>query len=160
MPDYSNGKIYKLVSNQTDKIYIGSTTMNLSWRKGGHKADYKKHLKGKGDFYTSFELMKYDDVDIVLLEDFKCDNKDQLHARERKWIESMDCVNKVRPIITKKERKEYKKDYDVKYREDNNDKINDKRKCECGGKYTARHKTEHLQSMKHKKYVESNGKKQ
>jgi hypothetical protein len=32
MPDYSNGKIYKLVSDKTDMIYIGSTTVKLNER--------------------------------------------------------------------------------------------------------------------------------
>jgi hypothetical protein len=32
MPDYSNGKIYKLVSDKTDMIYIGSTVRSLKER--------------------------------------------------------------------------------------------------------------------------------
>lgn len=40
MPDYSKGKIYKLCSNQTDNVYIGSTTQELSFR----LSDHKKHI--------------------------------------------------------------------------------------------------------------------
>jgi hypothetical protein len=104
MPDYSKGKVYKLVSNQTDKVYIGSTTQPLAKRKGGHIATYKCYQEGKGNYVTSFEIIKYDDCDIVLLENVNCESKDQLHARERHWIESvMDCVNKNIPTRTNKE---------------------------------------------------------
>lgn len=32
MVNYGNGKIYKIVSNQTENVYIGSTTKNISVR--------------------------------------------------------------------------------------------------------------------------------
>jgi predicted GIY-YIG superfamily endonuclease len=41
MPDYSNGKIYKLVSDKTAMIYIGSTTQDLNERLSGHKNEFK-----------------------------------------------------------------------------------------------------------------------
>ena len=37
MPNYQNGKIYKLVSPHTDEIYIGSTVARLCKRFGNHK---------------------------------------------------------------------------------------------------------------------------
>jgi hypothetical protein len=37
MPDYENGKIYKLVNEVDDEIYIGSTTVRLCNRKSKHK---------------------------------------------------------------------------------------------------------------------------
>jgi len=40
MADYQHGLIYKIVSNKTEKIYIGST-INLEQRWKGHKTDYK-----------------------------------------------------------------------------------------------------------------------
>ena len=37
MPDYNNGKIYKIISSYTDKIYVGSTTeKRLCDRFSGH----------------------------------------------------------------------------------------------------------------------------
>ena len=41
MPDYSKSKIYKLVSNHTNDIYIGSTCQSLSMR----KADINQIIK-------------------------------------------------------------------------------------------------------------------
>ena len=37
MPNYQNGKIYKLVCDDPEKIYIGSTTQRLSARLSSHK---------------------------------------------------------------------------------------------------------------------------
>ena len=40
MKDYSNGKIYKIASKDTNKIYIGSTTGSLDCRMYRHQQDY------------------------------------------------------------------------------------------------------------------------
>ena len=40
MPNYNLGKIYKLISNQTDKIYVGSTAQTLSKRFMNHKKSF------------------------------------------------------------------------------------------------------------------------
>ena len=48
MPDYQQSKIYKIVSPNTDKIYIGSTTKQyLSSRMAHHICLYKKWLNGE-----------------------------------------------------------------------------------------------------------------
>ena len=94
MPDYQQGKIYCLRSHKTDDIYIGSTTRELAVRKSGHKADYKRYLKGKFCYVSSFELCQYDDVYIELIEDYPCENKAQLLKREGYWMREMECVNK------------------------------------------------------------------
>ena len=135
MPDYKNGKIYKLVSNETDKVYIGSTIQALSKRKAAHKEKYAKYLLNKHRYVTAFEIVKHDDCLVVLLENYPCENKEQLHRRERYYIESMNCVNKVIPIRTKQELKEAS---------------NIKHVCECGGKYTHKHKSEHFKTERHK----------
>ena len=44
--NYSLGKIYKLVSDETDDIYIGSTCQRLlSKRLGQHRDHYNKCVK-------------------------------------------------------------------------------------------------------------------
>jgi hypothetical protein len=94
MPNYQNGKIYTLRSYQTDDIYIGSTTQSLAKRKGGHKCNYTQFQKGKGHYVTSFEVVKYDDCYIELLEEYPCENRQQLEKREGELIRTTDCVNK------------------------------------------------------------------
>ncbi len=102
MPNYKDGKIYKMVS-PSGLTYVGSTTQSLALRKGKHKGNYLRWKQGKKEKnVTSFRLFDeaVDDIDIVLLEEVKCDSKEQLHMRERHWIESLECVNKVIPTRT------------------------------------------------------------
>jgi len=126
MPQFENGKIYKLWSPHGEDIYIGSTTLSLSMRKVGHKSNFNKD----GGCSSKILFEKYDDVRIELIEEFPCQSRIQLNKREGYYIRSMDCVNKVIPDRTKKEyneeHKEQKKQYDKHYREDNKEKINQK----------------------------------
>jgi len=133
MPDYSKSKIYKLTSSNSNEIYIGSTIQNLYYRKGHHIEDYKKYLLNKQHYITSFKIIERGgDIDICLLEEYPCDNKEQLHQRERFYIDSNICVNKVIPGRTKKEynelNKDKKKEYAKEYYNLNKDIINKKSK--------------------------------
>ena len=82
--DYSNGKIYTIRSHQTNKYYIGSTRMKtLAQRLGSHRGQYKNYLKDNtNDYISSFEILKYSDYYIELLEDYPCSSKEQLFKRE------------------------------------------------------------------------------
>lgn len=89
MPDYSKAKIYRIISNETDKVYIGSTCDYLSSRLGKHKYSYKK-----GRCSTSKELLKYADCEIELIEEFPCTTKRELLDREGYHIRiTPNCVN-------------------------------------------------------------------
>ena len=93
--DYSKGQIYTLRSHQTDAIYIGSTCGPLRARLCSHKSNYKTWKEGKYGYTTSYEIVKYDDAYIELLEDFPCDNKKELNRREGQLIRQNECVNRV-----------------------------------------------------------------
>ena len=83
MTSYENGRIYKLVSQQTDKIYIGSTITLLCNRLAQHKCGYKIWLNDNTKGYaTSYEIVKFDDCKIELIEIFPCKNIEELKARE------------------------------------------------------------------------------
>jgi hypothetical protein len=133
MDRYKNGKIYKIVDNSTGEIYIGSTCEpTLAHRLSKHKACYKRYLTGAGCFITSYNILQNNNYSIVLLEDFPCERKDQLLARERFYIENNKCVNKFVPTRTHKEYQEQNKDkikeYQKEWYEQNKDKIKDKQK--------------------------------
>jgi hypothetical protein len=142
MPDYKNGKVYKIVCNVTGMIYVGSTTQSLSMRMTGHRATYKHFKQGKCNNMTSFQIIEQGNCDIILIENVVCESKEELHRRERHFIESLVCVNKNIPTRTLKEyyeankdvflekSKDYYKDnkdvlleYSKAYREDNKDVI-------------------------------------
>jgi hypothetical protein len=108
MPNYAQGKIYKIVNYENDDIYIGSTTEpTLARRLAEHVSCYKRYLDGKGNYVTSYTIIETGHYDIQLVEAYPCNNKMELHAREGYWIKSMDCVNK---YIAGRTRKEYNKE--------------------------------------------------
>ena len=113
----NKGKIYKLVCNQTNKIYYGSTTQTLMKRRDTHRQHYKRHLKGGCNYITAFEILKNDDFKIELVEDVLFTEKKELTARERHHIQNNECVNKVIPLRTDKE-----------YYLDNKERLNQKGK--------------------------------
>ena len=125
MVNYQNGKIYKIVSSQTDKVYVGSTTkLQLSQRLAEHNYNYKKYTGGKTYFWTSFEIVMFEDAEIILVAAFPCSSKDELHARERYWIENIgNTVNKMRKLnITKEEKREYFKKYHQQHKQEEHEK--------------------------------------
>ena len=114
---YLNGKIYKIVSDYTDDVYIGSTIKTLKDRLRGHKRHFKSHMNGKFPYMTSFELLKYAEYRIELVELYPCANKKALESREGYWIKNND--NAVNKYVVGRTRKETYK----AYRESNKDKI-------------------------------------
>ena len=85
---YQNGKIYAIRSFQTDKIYIGSTTSPLHKRYWGHLSPFRFYQRFCEDdcvtvyYMTSFEILKYADNYIELIEYFPCNTMYELHKRE------------------------------------------------------------------------------
>lgn len=107
MPDYSLGKVYKITGNGL--IYVGSTTQRLLCQRfSQHNASYKKYLKGKWHFQTSYKCLSDPNCKIELLEACSCSCYDELIKCESKYIRELDCVNKVIPDRTKSE---YLKEY-------------------------------------------------
>ena len=89
---YKNAKIYKIIDNTNNDIYIGSTTQaRLSRRLSGHKQDAKLN---KG--CVSKQIINNGDYKIVLIENYSCNSKDELLAREQFYIDKFDCINKQR----------------------------------------------------------------
>ena len=89
------GLIYRITSESTPLVYIGSTTKSLKKRFWGHKASYKGWLESKIEYVTSFEILKFDDAKIELIEEFPCDDIQELRRREGEIIrQTENCVNK------------------------------------------------------------------
>jgi hypothetical protein len=87
---YQHAKIYKIISySHPEIIYFGSTTQQLCRRLQAHKTSFKC-----GKNTSSSELMKYDDAKIFLIEDYPCENKEQLTKKEGEYIKNNECINK------------------------------------------------------------------
>lgn len=132
--NYQLGKIYKMES-PNGLIYIGSTCHpTLAMRKAKHKDSYGNWKKNGTRYISSCDLFEEDkdNIDISLIENFPCNSKDELHAREGYYIKQFNCVNK---RVAGRTRKEYREDNHEKilehkkqYYENNKEKISSKSK--------------------------------
>jgi len=162
---YNNSRIYKICSNLTDKIYIGSTTKTLSRRLTQHKYTYKKNIETNNNKYvSSFEIIKLGDFSIVLIEECNFNNRQQLERREGEIIKlNINVVNKTIAGRTfteyynhnKEEYAQYNKQYQLEHKEqiieqkkqyynDNIEKFTEKNK-----QYNLTHKTQIAEYNKH-----------
>ena len=124
MVNYQNSKIYRIVCNTTGLTYYGSTCeKTLALRLSKHKSNFNDFLKGNFSYVTSFEILKNNNYEIFLVENYPCNSKDELHARERYYIENNECVNKFIPNRTIKEYYEANKEKYAEYREQNKEKL-------------------------------------
>lgn len=89
MNRYANGKIYRLVNNVDDQFYVGSTCMPLAKRKSDHKSRAKQ--RPDSHVYKHLNTVGWDNVKIILIEEYKCENKMELEKRERYWIEELEA---------------------------------------------------------------------
>ena len=147
MVNYKNGKIYKLVNDELNLTYYGSTCNELRKRLYGHKSG------AKNKECTSHKLFESGICKIYLVEKVSCEDKMELTKRERFYIENNECVNKYIPRRTDKE-----------YLQDNKEKISQKKKL-----YNEKNREKLLQkakdykeynkekiSQKQKEYYENN----
>jgi hypothetical protein len=143
--NYLLAKIYKMVS-PSGLIYIGSTCEpTLARRKSGHKRMFKFYCKSNKKYYSSFLLFEEDkdNVNIILLENYPCNNRDELTAREGYYIKQFDCVNRYIAGRNKKQ-----------YNIDKSDIINAPNECVCGGRFTYKNSSQHIKSIKHEKFIQ------
>ena len=120
---YSNGKIYKLIDNTNENIYIGSTIFTLKQRLKKHISSFKRFNNGSSkNYYSRFKILNNNYFNIVLFENYPCSNFQELLIRESYYQKNIACINKNNANIS--DIKEYKKEY---YKT-NKDTINKKHK--------------------------------
>ena len=153
MPNYQNGKIYTIRSFQTNDIYIGSTVEQLSKRFNKHKVKYNQWIKGTYRNTTSFQILKYEDAYIELLENYPCNSKEELRMKEGMYQRKMDCVNK---RIEGRTHQEYRnstegKEVKKKYYEEHKEHLDNKKKD-----YNSRPEVKEHKKQKKKEYYQNN----
>jgi predicted GIY-YIG superfamily endonuclease len=123
MPDYSKSKIYKLQCDD-GYYYIGSTCNDLRKRFWLHKADSKRRN------YPVYQHInnEWNKVRIVLIEDYCCENKEQLVRKEDEHIRNNQtdtfCLNSNRAYLTQHERIELDKKCNKNWEIENREKRN------------------------------------
>ena len=146
MVNYNNSLIYKLCCKDTNikDIYIGSTT-DFTKRKHDHKFRCNNE-KSKRYNAKNYQFIRdnggWENWDMVLIEKVICNDKLELHKKEREYIEklnsTLNSVNSIQSPTERKEyiinyqktekRKEYMKKYRKEYREKNREKLKQKDK--------------------------------
>ena len=153
MPNYNNSVIYKLLKKDDFdnlNIYIGSSC-NFRNRKCRHKFNTNSE-KSKNYYMDLYTYIRnnggFDEWTMIQIENFKCNTKKELEARERYWVELLKPkLNSRVPNRTlnecrldnieryKKKKREYyeknKKEINEKgkiYRENNKEKLTEKKK--------------------------------
>ena len=105
-------KIYKIIDNTNDNVYIGQTRRTLNQRLREHKNSQN---------CSSRDIIENGDYRIELIE--QTNDK----SRERYWVENNECINKNIPGRTDKEWREDNtekiKEYNKEYHEDNKDHL-------------------------------------
>lgn len=122
MVNYQNGKVYKIESLSGGVVYYGSTTQSLANRLAGHRA--KKDT-------SSYEVLKFRDAKIYLVESCPCNNREELLKRVGHYIRNNECVNKKNHIPK-----------------------NRKVECKCGGNHTKKNTKKHAKTKRHLEYME------
>jgi hypothetical protein len=178
MPDYQKGKIYKLWSPSKNLVYYGSTTQSISQRLTDHLGNFNRYNNNKSKPYcVSFLVLECEDYKIELVENYPCNNKQQLCKREGECQKSNNCVNKTIAGRTFKEwyvdnidkikqyqidnvdkLKQYRKQYNIdnadkirkqqkQYNENNYDKINNEKRKEYIKNYNKKYKETHKEQI-------------
>jgi hypothetical protein len=125
MPDYQKGKIYKIWSPSKNLVYYGSTIETISARLAKHKSQYKAYTNDNAKLYvSSYLVLECEDYKIELIEDYPCNNKEQLHKREGDYIKNNECVNMQIAGRTKQE-----------WEKENIDKVNEAKQKYCEANY-------------------------
>ena len=97
------GIIYRIVCNETGEVYYGSSKHSLNQRMSQHKNGCKRWKEGKTAYLTSYQIIHRGNYSYSLIETVECEDKKQLEAVERKYIDNNECINKNIPGRTMKE---------------------------------------------------------
>lgn len=119
---YSRGKIYKIVNDINDEIYVGSTVKTLSNRMAAHRSCLKISREKNRKIYKSMIEHGVDHFRIILIELFPCSCIEELRAREDFYIRELNpTLNLCNAVFNHEKRKNYLKEYRKEYYGKNRD---------------------------------------
>ena len=114
-------KIYKLTTENTPSVYIGSTKVpKLQTRLNQHRQQFKLYQRDGRASMSSFELMKYSDVKISLIKEVDASVRDEEESEAQKT--TPNCIN-IRDPKKYQTTRPKKRDGDDHFTDDQNTKI-------------------------------------
>jgi hypothetical protein len=95
---YKVGRVYKIIYNKGNIVYVGSTFNELRYRWRDHKYHFKGYLNNKKrselSIYPFFEEFGIENFTIILINEYCVCDKKHLEAYEQLWINKLNCINK------------------------------------------------------------------
>jgi hypothetical protein len=111
-------KVYRVINDVDDLVYVGSTANMLAKRWGSHKAAAKKLTK-TGKLQVHIRELGVRHFRIVLLHEFEARNMEHQRQVEQEYIVQLDSLknglNGVRAHQTPEQRAGDRKEYDRRY---------------------------------------------
>ncbi len=91
------GRIYRIGTPTSEKVYVGNTRTTLAARLGRHRRDHRGYKRGAYHYISSFEVLEHPDVTIDLLEEAEYHDAQQFREREAYWIQRLPSCNRSTP---------------------------------------------------------------
>ena len=87
----SISRVYKIINDVDELVYIGSTTCELSKRMAEHRRDMRK-AKKTSKLYDHMRPNGVEHYKILLIKEYTDISKDRLQKREHKYIKRYDSA--------------------------------------------------------------------
>ena len=125
---YIDGKIYEIISDNTDMVYIGSCIVTLKERLIQHK--------NKANTCSSKSIIDCGDYDIYLIEKYSCNNNLELRIREQIYIDiyknnGKNVINLQNAYTSTEDKQKYHKEYKKNNKRQNYEYQKEYYKCNC-----------------------------
>lgn len=129
--DYKNGKVYVIRNVVNDKVYVGSTTQILSKRFHKHKHQINCQRHKNYPLYVAMREIGVENFYIELIENFPCNSKEELHAREGHYIREFNSYKEgYNALVSGRDKQQYyqeEKEYVNQHNKENYEKNKEER---------------------------------
>ena len=156
---YKNGKIYKIVNDINDEIYVGSTCDIITQRFNSHRAASRVENNGQ-KIYKCMREVGEEHFKIILIKLFPCNSKNELVAEEDKIMRELKAslntngaIRDPQKTIKLQEEAKGKRDEkmkDTEYKQQMYNKSNERRRNRSQEEKARVNEV-------HKKWIEDNG---
>ena len=144
---YQQGKVYAIRNTLNDAVYVGSTHLSLALRLSHHSARARQ-CSGQCRLHAMMGELGFDCFRIELLEEYPCESKEELHAKEAEWINLMATLNHRIPGRSPQEYYIDTHEQRAAYRAARREGVNVKIACELCGRVVRRDSLKYHQKTK------------
>ena len=151
MPNYKNGKIYKIEDLSGQHLpYYGSTVQKYI---SNRITTHRKKAQGDVRECASAAIIAAGNYRYSLVENFPCNTKEELLVREQYYIDNFPCINKQNAVPSDADKAEWLEKRKI-WRKTT--RLQDRYDCFCGLKQLNKdNRSAHNKSQRHKDAVES-----